>query len=103
MIGIAAIALLAISAALFLFSDADALDSGWQQLTAACLRVGLTMGALWLAWPQLERLPSWLIVGVFTGLVLLALRPKLFPVALVIAIGVSILRPRRRPTETSRP
>ncbi len=66
-----------------------------EELTSACLRVGLVMAALWLALPD-TRQPAnrWLMIGVLLLAVLLAIRPKLIPLAIVILIAMAILRPR---------
>ena len=38
-----------------LLSAAESVSSGW----AMGLRIGCVLGALWLAWPDLHRLPGW--------------------------------------------
>ncbi|MDO5580363.1 MAG: hypothetical protein Q4G69_04470 [Planctomycetia bacterium] len=51
-----------------------------------CNRFGLIMLALWLAWPELERLPRWIffalpfviVVGVWRPILLIYLLPLLF-------------------------
>ncbi len=55
-------------------------------MAAACGRIGLVMGALWLAWPSLRRPASWLppgvaVVGVGV-LAVLAAQPRLIVVAI---------------------
>jgi len=55
-------------------------------VAAATGRVGLVMGALWLAWPSLRRPASWLppgfaVIGVVT-LGVLAAQPRLIIVAI---------------------
>ena len=58
-------------------------------VAAACGRIGLVMGALWLAWPSLKRPAKWLpasapVIGVI-ALVVLAAQPKLiFPAILIV-------------------
>lgn len=54
------------------------------------------MAAAWLAQPQLARLPLWLLAGIMIGLVVIALRPRLFLLAFVILLAVAVLRPRNR-------
>jgi len=63
---------------------------------SACVRVGTVMGALWLALPQLERIPHWLTkAGVLVILVLVTLQGKLRVVLLAVGIYalVVLLRP----------
>jgi hypothetical protein len=55
-VGIIAVGLLALAAGLSLY---DGTNSG---LASALLRVGLVMGAVWLAFPQLARPVNWWIV-----------------------------------------
>jgi hypothetical protein len=54
-------------------------------------RIGLVLGALWLAWPSLQRPAQWLppgfaVMGVL-GLVLLAARPRMI-IVVIPALGV---------------
>jgi len=59
-------------------------------LTAATGRVGLVMGAVWLAWPSLKKPARWLPPGIamagVIGLAVIAVRPTLILVV-VPAIG----------------
>jgi hypothetical protein len=69
----------------------------YQALLAACARVGLVMAAIWLAHPQLARLPAGLVEAVLAMGLIVALRPKLllFVAPLLIALLVVwSLRPR---------
>ena len=74
-------------------------DSAWP---AACLRIGIVLGALWLCLPVSRRPSVWngLGRGRLAVLVLLAVfvnRIKvLFPILLVIGIAVWIVRPKKR-------
>jgi len=62
-------------------------------LAAACGRIGLVMGALWLAWPQLKKPARWLpasapVIGV-VALIVVAAQPRLLIPAIPI-VGVLI-------------
>lgn len=66
-------------------------DESWSVfVTAALGRIGIVMGALWLAWPSLQRPASWLPPGIAVAcvlaLVVLAANPKLV-VFVIPAIG----------------
>jgi hypothetical protein len=92
-VGITAAVLLS-AAAVFAFWQ----PSGWEghqpMLSGACLRVGLVLGALWLAHPQLSRLPSWMF-GVGAALaVVVALRPKLILLAVPLVVVLWLVKPR---------
>ena len=62
-------------------------------------------GALWLAYPQVSRLPPWQVAGV-TGamaviaarpkLVLIVLRPKVLLVSIPLLVALWFLRPRKK-------
>lgn len=63
-------------------------------VTAALLRVGLVLGALWLAWDSLKRPARWLppglaVAGVI-GIVVVAAQPRLL-LAIGPALGVLAL------------
>ncbi len=78
--------------------------SSYLLLQAALLRVGLVLGAVWLAFPQLSKLPLWLAtIGVGSLLAVL-----LFKKAAIIVIPLLILiyflrpRPKKKPSASSR-
>jgi hypothetical protein len=61
-IGLLSLFLLALWVAIFFFGPGG---SEAHSIAAACLRVGMVLAALWLAWPQIiagiRRLPGWAI------------------------------------------
>ena len=64
-------------------------------VAAACGRIGLVMGALWLAWPSLKRPAKWLpasvpVIGVI-ALVAIAAQPRLIIPAIPIVGGLITL------------
>lgn len=66
--------------------------SSGEFMAAACGRIGLVLGALWLAWPSLKRPAKWLpasapVIGVI-ALVVLAAQPKLIIPAIPIVGGL---------------
>ncbi len=92
-VGILAIALL-LGAAAFLIWPPQ--ESGYQQLQAACWRVGALMAVWWLAYDEVMRLPSWILAVIPALALVVAVRPRWFLIALPIVIGLLILRPRPR-------
>ena len=68
-------------------------DSSRVFASAAMLRIGLVLGALWLAWDSLKRPARWLPAGAammgVVGLIVIAMQPKLAIVA-IPALGVLI-------------
>ena len=68
----------------------------WTQLEAACWRVGALMAVIWLAYPEVVRLPGWLL-GMLPILgIVLALRPRYLLIAVPVVIAIAILKPRVR-------
>ena len=67
----------------------------------ACLHIGILLGLLWLAEPQLRTLPAWLVVGVIASAVVLVVRPRLFPVVFVIMLAMWFLYPRKAREEVT--
>jgi len=90
-IGIIALGLLAAAAALAIWPHEWADNVA---LLGALVRVGVVMVVLWLAYPDLQRLPGWIPAVVVVLLVILAFRPRWFLIALPIVIALAILRPR---------
>ena len=72
-IGILSIVLL-VTAVVMLLRSAGSEN---QAFGAACLRVGLLLGAVWLAYPQLERIPAWMFGTLLTALMVMAVRPQM--------------------------
>jgi hypothetical protein len=67
-------------------------DKSWSTFASAAMgRMGLVMGALWLAWPSLSRPARWLPPGIAVacvlGLIVLAAQPR-FVVFVLPAIGL---------------
>ena len=92
-VGLLAIALLSAWVALWIWP----LEwEGNHALQGACLRVGLVMGALWLALPQLHRVPGWLVVLTTVVAVVVALQPRRAVVLVPVLIAAWLLRPRKR-------
>lgn len=78
----------------------DEADQKWTMLKAACTRIGLVMGALWLALPrdgrQVEVSPKAFLAG-FLAFVGVVLRPKVvLPLLAVLAVIAVLLRPREK-------
>lgn len=62
---------------------------------AAAGRIGLVLGAMWLAWPSLRRPAQWLPPGIAVAgvlaLVVLAAQPRLIVVAIPALVGLLAL------------
>lgn len=67
---------------------------GEWELDACCLRTGAVIAVLWLAYPDLMRLPPWLLAMVPVLLIILAKWPKLFLLLVPLLIVLALLKPR---------
>jgi hypothetical protein len=93
-IGIITLALLGLGALLF-FVPLESHESA-QTFRAAFWRVGLVMGAWWLAFDELNKLPRWLLWLVPLVIVLAASTKRFLPVA-IICVAVAFLLNLRLP------
>ena len=64
-------------------------------LSAACIRVGVLLATVYLAYPDLKNIPSWLFSLLLTALCAVMWRPKLAVVIVPIVLAMWMLRPRK--------
>jgi hypothetical protein len=80
-----------IGACVSLATVAAILLGGWDWPEAVSFfgRLGLLLGVVWLAFNDLQRIPSWLFAAIAASAVVLIIRPKLFiflvPVLIILA------------------
>ncbi len=60
------------------------------------VRIGLVLGAIWLALPQLQRIPLWFGQLLLVGAIAIAARPKLAVVVAPLILAIWFLRPRTK-------
>ena len=64
--------------------------------TSVCLRVGLVLGAIWLAYPQVEeltaRVPPWLVGCVLLALGVVIVRPRAIMAVGPILAAIAVLQ-----------
>ena len=81
-LGFCALALLAIGGIAYRSFPGDANAVGF---AGGCIRMGVVLGALWLAWPQitgfLSRAPRWLLVASGIAIVVCVVKPILLLLA----------------------
>ncbi len=71
--------------------------TGSRQPTSGPLfRIGIVLAALWLALPELQRVPRVGLAAVLIAAVILALQPRLFLLVLGGLAALALLRPRLR-------
>jgi hypothetical protein len=90
-IGVVAFVLLVASVTLLVRYD----ENVGQVAGTICLRVGLTLGALWLAFPQLlaiaAKYPPRLLAAVVIGCLVAIVYPRSFPVVLILVAVVGAI------------
>lgn len=59
----------------------------------ALVRIGAVMGAIWLALPDLRRMPIWLLSVTIASLALIAVRPKTAVFIIPLLVLFSVLKP----------
>ena len=97
-LGISAIILLAGAVAFLIWPPESA---GSQSLHAACTRVGALCAVLWLAYRELERLPSWIGTVIPVVTILVALRPRWAIIAIPLVIALMVLGRKKKPNPRS--
>lgn len=93
-IGIIAAICLLVSAGFYVVGDEAAIRV--PEMQGALFKVGLVMAAIWLAYPNLKRLPGWLAVGCCVGAILIAIHRRLALLVIPLLIVAWLLRPRNR-------
>ena len=90
-IGVIALAMLAAAAILLLLLDGNLAD----MYGSICLRVGMTLGAAWLAYPQIMLLSAYctpkLLLTILLGGIVVIARPRTFPVVALLIAAVAVL------------
>lgn len=73
-------------------------------IQAALLRIGLVMGAVWIGYPQISKLPVWLAtIGILSVLaVLLFKKAAIVLIPLLILIWLLRPRPSKKRNSTNR-
>lgn len=106
LLGIIGVVLLTLAAVLFLFAGGDS----QQVWLSACLRIGLVLVMLWMAWPEIASLTRWVGPVAIVAALILATTVKSFGVLLPVLIGLwglwivgRFLRPLpKKPPQTTR-
>ncbi|MCC9604456.1 hypothetical protein LOC68_27950 [Blastopirellula sp. JC732] len=98
-IGIVAIVCCVIGAALFLV---DAPTTSLEHFQGAMIKVGGVFAVLWLAYPQITKLPVWLSLAIVLVAITTAVASSVWKKAALVAIPILIvlwmLRPRPAPS-----
>ncbi|HMO14182.1 MAG TPA: hypothetical protein PKD64_07590 [Pirellulaceae bacterium] len=94
-IGVISLALLILAGGLWFAVDQT--QDHLSLATGVCVRLGLVLGSIWLAWPQLKRwthfLPKLLLLGVgFILIIGVVFSRKLLPFALLLVTLVIVLQ-----------
>jgi hypothetical protein len=89
-LGILAMAFLLAAAALWF----SAPGGQYPLLEGMAWRVGALLAVWWLAYPDLDRLPGWLLLALPAMVLLVLYRPKVILLLIPALIVLALLRPR---------
>lgn len=64
-------------------------DASSEFLQGSCTKAGLVLLAFWLAFPQLDRMPGWVVVSTVGGILLVAVRPQIVLTVIRLAVVLS--------------
>jgi hypothetical protein len=73
------------------------------ELEPFCWRLGAITAAFWLAYPDLLRLPAWLLAALPVLAIVLARWPKCLLLVIPVFVVLAILKPRWGPRPPKRP
>ena len=62
---------------------------------AVCVRVGLPMFFLWLAWPDIAAFPRWVLQATVPTVILVAIYPKLLFIIFPVVLLMMFLQPKK--------
>ncbi len=110
LIGITALSFLGAAAALFIRGDGN--DEN-VFLLSVCMKVGLVLGAMWLAYDQVlkisQRSPPWLLGIIGVGLLVVVIRPRTLVIVAPLLAAIAVLqfvgwlfKPLPNPRKTTR-
>jgi hypothetical protein len=88
-IGVVGLLLLGVAGGTYLWGSADAAKA-----VEFCGRAGAVLAVWWLAYPDLLRLPRWLLAATPVLLIVLARWPRYLVLAVPLVVALAILRPR---------
>jgi len=97
-LGISAIILLTGAVAFLIWPPETA---GAQSLHSACTRVGSICAVIWLAYRDLERLPSWIGSVILVAAVIIAIRPRMAIIGIPVVIALMVLGRKKKPNPRS--
>ena len=74
LLGLASLLLLAVGVYFWLFVPPGEHEN--QFLHGGCVKAGSLLAAVWLAYPQLERMPEWIFAAILVVSLIIAVRPR---------------------------
>jgi len=91
-VALIALVLLAIGSALWLWAPDS--NGPMEMAQMACVKIGILMAIVWVAYRDVERLPRWLLVLFPLMLALAAFQPRRFVFLLPLVLALLFFRPR---------
>jgi len=77
----------------FGFQPPDGIE---QWLHAVLIRIGLVLGAAWLAYPELSCIPKWLYGVLAVAIVIVMIRPKLIIIVAPVVVAIWMFWPKKK-------
>ena len=96
-IGVIGIVLLAVGGYVRWFPPESLSNS--DMLEGACIRVGSVMAVLWIAYPELIKLPTWISAATMIATPVIAWKPKIALLVLPLLFALWILYPKGKQKE----
>ncbi len=78
---------------------ADDQDGTMQAVSGSGTRIGAVLLSIWLAFPQISRVPAWMYKSGLISALVIAIRPKAAFVILPALALIWLLRPRPKPSQ----
>lgn len=94
--GILAVCLL-IAGGILLFLEAK--DSANDFAASMCLRIGLVLAAIWLAYPELRYIPPWMYTIVAAATVIVVIQPKTIFIVIPFLFFIWLIKPKEHHRE----
>ena len=96
-IGLIGIVLLAVGGFVRWFPHESLANS--ETLQAACIRIGAVMCVLWIAYPEVIKLPTWISAATFLAAPVLAWKPRVALLVVPLLFVLWLLYPKSKKQE----
>jgi hypothetical protein len=95
-IGVFALLLLLGASVLCFWPAASGESAAVKAMEGAFWRVGALLAVLWMAWPDVHRLPAWMLAFGPAVLAVIAFKPRTAIYLIPVLLAIALFRPRGR-------